>query len=466
MKYFGIGKFSKYHIYIIIVIICQVISDYLMGMNKINKREVLEIFRFYPKLKRHLLFKNLFEFLGFILGAIILYFVTKRYFNDKGDKTMTEIQEKREVYLENKITYNYISLIVVSFFLSVNIIINSIAITLQIDNHFWIIELISICFFSSFIFKHKIKNHHKVAIIIIAPLIFLDLITLSLPMTHHQCPTEEECKEKYISDNNVYEFINKKYGVYKYLVVSIILFSIIMKDYSWIKEKYLIDIRGINVYKILLSIGVTGSILVLICLLILSIIPCNDIKVNNVDFIHEFYTDVNNITIPMSSQVCFVTDYDEAQHSLKFYYDHFIVFFREFHLDKNKDLLDSFLIIPLYFVMNLIINVSNIMMISYLDPNYILINRNFSYFIEKFIFYFFIAKCNEEIVTFNHFFLDEIVLSISILSNIIYIEFLQLKFCNLDYDLKINIEIRSENERISKLKSIELTDIDYMQTEE
>ena len=414
MKYFGIGKFSKYHIYILIVIICQIISDYLMGMNKINKREILEIFKFYPKIKRHLLFKNLFEFLGFILGGIILYFLTKKYFDDKGNKTMTEIQEKRELYLENKITYNYISLFVVSFFISVNIIIYSIAITLQIDNHFWIIELISICLFSSFIFKHKIKNHHKAAIFIIAPLIIIDLISFSIPITHHKCPTEKECKEKYITDNNVYEFMNKKYGIYSYLVIILIIFSIIMKDYSWIKAKYLMDIRGINVYKILLFIGVTGSILVMICLLIFSVIPCSDIKVNNVDFVYELYTDVNNMTFPMSNHICFVTDYDETQHSLKFYYDHFISFFHEFHLDNYKDLLEILLIIPLYFALNLMINVSNIMMISYLDPNYILINKNFSYFIERLIFYFFMAKCNEEIVTFNRFFLDEILLLISI----------------------------------------------------
>ena len=460
MKYIGIGKFSKYHIYILVVIICQIISDYLMGLNKINKKEILEIFKFYSKMKRHLLFKNLFEFLGFILGGIILYFVTKKYFDDNEDISMTKIQEKREQYLENKTTYNYFSLCVVSFFISVNIILNSIASTLQLDNHFWVIELISICLFSSFIFKHKIKNHHKAAIIIIAPLIIIDLLSFSIPITDHQCQTKKECKEKYITDNNIYEFMNKKYGIYSYLVIFLILFSIIMKDYSWIKAKYLMDIRGISVYKILLFIGVTGSIVVMICLLFFSVIPCNDIKVNNVDFIREFYTDVNNITFPMSSQICFVTDYDEAQHSLKFYYDHFMVFFREY--DFNEDLLEILLIIPLYFVLNLIINVSNIMMISYLDPNYILINKNCSYFIERFIFYFLIAKCDRKFVTFPYFFLDEIQLLISILSNIIYIEFLQLKFCNLDYDLKMNIEIRSENERISKLKNIELIDNDEM----
>ncbi len=216
------------------------------------------------------------------------------------------------------------------------------------------------------------------------------------------------------------------------------------------------DIRGINVYKILLFIGVTGSILVMICLLIFSVYPCNDIKVNNVDFVYELYTDVNNMTFPMSNQICFVTDYDETQHSLKFYYDHFIAFFHEYDIDE--DLLEFLLIIPLYFALNLMINVSNIMMISYLDPNYILINKNFSYFIERLIFYFLIVKCQKEFLTFSYFLLDEIQLSISILSNIIYIEFLQLKFCNLDYDLKMNIEIRSENDRISKLKNIELID--------
>ncbi len=164
------------------------------------------------------------EFLGFILGGIILYFLTKKYFDDKGNKTMTEIQEKRELYLENKITYNYFSLFGVSFFISANIILNSIASTLQLDNHFWMIELISICLFSSFIFKHKIKNHHKAAIFIIAPLIIIDLISFSIPITHHHCPTEKECKEKYITDNNVYEFMYKKYGIYIYLVIILIFF--------------------------------------------------------------------------------------------------------------------------------------------------------------------------------------------------------------------------------------------------
>ena len=206
----------------------------------------------------------------------------------------------------------------------------AIASTLQLDNHFWMIELISICLFSSFIFKHKIKNHHKAAIFIIAPLIIIDLISFSMPITNHKCPTEKECKEKYITDNNVYEFMNKKYGIYCYLVIILIIFSIIMKDYSWIKAKYLMDIRGINVYKILLFIGVTGSILVMICLLIFSIFPCNDIKVNNVDFVYELYTDVNNMTFPMSNHICFVTDYDETQHSLNFIMIILYLFFMNF----------------------------------------------------------------------------------------------------------------------------------------
>ena len=35
---------------------------------------------------------------------------------------------------------------------------------------------------------------------------------------------------------------------------------------------------------------------------------------------------------------------------------------------------------------------------------------------------------------------------VSILSNLIYIEVLELRFCKLDYELKKNIEIRSQND--------------------
>ena len=60
MKFIGLGHFSKFHIYIIIIIFCQFISDFLMGLNNINEKETLKIFKYNTKIKRHILFKNFF----------------------------------------------------------------------------------------------------------------------------------------------------------------------------------------------------------------------------------------------------------------------------------------------------------------------------------------------------------------------------------------------------------------------
>jgi hypothetical protein len=274
-------------------------------------------------------------------------------------------------------------------------------------------------------------------------------------MTHHKCKTEIECKRKYISDNGLYEIMKNKYGVYSFVVLGLTLFSIIMKDYSWIQSKYLMDIRGINIYIILLATGVTGLILVIILFIISLYNPCDTVNVINVDFVNELYTDINNITYPMSKQICFVSEYNEKENILNFYYDNFVLFFKDYDLKEDK--FEIFFVMPLYFLMISIINICNIMMIRYLDPNYILINKNVSYFLEKFIYYFFITKCKEEYTTVAFFIMDEIQNLISIISNLIYIEIIELKFCDLDYDLKKNIEIRCEKEKINENKSIELT---------
>ena len=184
---------------------------------------------------------------------------------------------------------------------------------------------------------------------------------------------------------------------------------------------------------------------------------CDTVKVINVDFVHELYTDINNITYPMSKQICFISEYNEKEQLLIFYYDNFFSFFKDYNLKEDK--FELFVIGPLHFLMILTINVSNIFLIRYLDPNYILINKNVSYFLEKFIYYFFFIKCNEEYSTFGLFIIEEIQLLISIISNLVYIEIIELRFSNLDYDLKKNIVIRSDVDRINTRKSIELTSI-------
>ena len=179
--FIGFGKFSRYHKYLLIAIICQFISDYSMGFNKMNKEseDITIIFRFYAKLNRHKLVKSFIEFLGFIFGGVILYFIYNILEGKTGKKnSMAKVQRKREKYLENKKNYNYLELFVIGFFISFNkIIVNLANNFLVLENDFWVLELVSITIFSYYILKMKIKNHHKAAILIIIPIIFIDIIS-------------------------------------------------------------------------------------------------------------------------------------------------------------------------------------------------------------------------------------------------------------------------------------------------
>ena len=127
--FIGIGKFYKYHIYLLLAIISQFICDYSMGFNRMNiKENVPEFFEFYAKLNNHHLVKNFIDFLGYFLAGIILYCFFNK-FEGKSNKviSMRKMQIKREKYLDNKKNYNYINLLLINFFISFNKIIVSLA---------------------------------------------------------------------------------------------------------------------------------------------------------------------------------------------------------------------------------------------------------------------------------------------------------------------------------------------------
>ena len=82
------------------------------------------------------------------------------------------------------------------------------------------------------------------------------------------------------------------------------------------------------------------------------------------------------------------------------------------------------------------------MMVKYTDPNTILIYRNIYYFIKRLIVII-INKGDEKYLKYLNFFIQEFESLIATISNMIYIEVLELRFCGLDYELKKDIMMRS-----------------------
>ena len=122
MSFIGIGKLTKYHIYIIVSIICQLISDYSMGLNKMKKPITPKIFKFFAALNNHYLYSN-----------------KKRTF------TMVDAQKKREEILGGKyIESNYVGLSLVSIFITLFIIQSPLLNHYHLENYLWMLELINV----------------------------------------------------------------------------------------------------------------------------------------------------------------------------------------------------------------------------------------------------------------------------------------------------------------------------------
>lgn len=464
MSFIGIGKCSKYNIYILIAIIIEFMLEHLFGLNPNNKSNPLRLLNFSPKIYNHLLLKQLLIFIGIFSGGIIIYFLHKKYNKRKeGEISINRYERMKKELLGEKIESKRLALIIVALLFTIYNIMNDFLSSALMGVKFWMFEIIYISILSYFILKIKINTHRKIAIIImIGPLLIIDFISLSLPRTFHNCQ-QKKCSE--LTDKNTFDYIKIKYG-YSFIPLIFIFNEIIslMKDYSWVKSKYLMDIRSVQPYKVLIYIGVIGSTIIFIFLFILTFIPC-DTRKNIIKYKSPFfnvkkfnnytYYDLNNgEKIYLSNQICSLIDYNNNTHILNLYYDSISLFFKNYKEFNMNDVLEIFILIPLFFILNMIKSYCHVMIIRHLDPNYILIIENFFCFIRG-IIRIIANKANQEYLTNIQFFLTEIQEFIYIISNMIYIEIIELKFCNLDYDLKKNIGKRSDFEYLNSGENFE-----------
>ena len=116
------------------------------------------------------------------------------------------------------------------------------------------LEIALIVILSKTILKIKIGNHQKVTVFLISGILMIfRIINCILPRARHSdCGNTEECKNKYLTDNNLLIIIYKKFGSYFYIPLIFIIYILIaiMRDYSWVKIKYLIDIKSVHYFKL------------------------------------------------------------------------------------------------------------------------------------------------------------------------------------------------------------------------
>jgi hypothetical protein len=443
MKYIGIGKCSKYYVYILVAFISEFVIGLLFGLNPTNRDLPLRIIPINPKLYGHPLFKNFINFTGILSGGIILYFLEKLYDKKKeGEISINKYEKIKSQILGQKKGSRIFSLIIVGLLFSIYNILTDF-----FDIKLWMFEIIYICILSFLILKININTHKKIAIIImVGPLLIISLISLSLPRTH--CEDSENCNK------SAFKTIIDNYGSIFHIPLILIICEVItfMKDYTWVESKFLMDIRYVHHYKILLFIGIIGIILSSISMYISTNIPCK--AFNNIIKVNYTYYQNDRKKLDLSNELCRLNDYDNTKNILYLYYDNFSIFFRRYSKFRSNTLIELFIFIPIFFIMCMIKSYCHIMIIKYLEPNIILIVENFYYFIRA-IARIIANKADEKYLTNTQFILNIIQEIITIICNMIYIELLELKFCNLDYDLRRKINQRSDDEYLQSEESLE-----------
>ena len=457
MAFIGIGKFSKYYYYIILVYIFQFICDFFIGFNKDmddpNKKfkNVESLFNLNFYLKDHYLIQNLLVFLSYIICSIIFYRIYRTVGNDRNDRwTARKVREEEIIFFNKRPEYIGFKIILISFLFAMGMILLSSLASLGFNASLWNIEIALMMIINSIIFNNRMGKHHYVSIFLFAGFLsLLQIIYMLSPRTKHSdCNTTKECQEKYLYDNNIIQIITIKFGGF-YVVLMFLLYitSYILRDISWVKSKFLMDVKSIKTFKIILSFGIVGSLLVIIILTTSSFIPCNTLY--NIIQENNTFIDIanGNNTIDFNKQICNLIRYNKEKKELNFYYDNIFIFFEEIkdkiiYKDTFKEKYSEIFSVFLYFVINIGITFSHSIMLINIDAIVLLVSNNFNNFLERF-FYFILNKGKEDNLRLDIFLLLEIEEIIAICGYMIHMELLELKFCKLDYDLKENIILRS-----------------------
>ena len=431
--FIGFGRCSKYFLFFLGTVTLKTINYFIFD-NKINPDSEGGMFGFTPVLSNHLYVQYFFKYLSFIIGGSIFELISSKRSkskkmnivddnNDNQEKNEKEILERNNSgsvlifndQIEKVKTKNFKDIIGCSSF----------SLSLEIANIFflfgfstieiWTFEMIFTIYFLKRYFIIDFYNFKKLAIFIILVPTSILLITSSfLPTTN----TGDETKDK-----NVYGTIKDLTGNYLYLIPIEIGFLIsgAFFSFSRVKAKVLMDLRYLSPYWVIIIIGISGTLLTLIILIISSFFKCPDSFIDACKVEHHENKGI-------------------------YYLDNALVYFYKLKDLGNQMYIEIFLIIPFLFVINFLQFTCEIWIIYHFNPFFILLRDNIYYLIYRLIFVIINHDDFEKYISLTQFIILELSEILSIIAFLIYLEIIELRFCGLDKSLKKNLVKKSEEE--------------------
>ena len=432
MKIITFGEINKSLLYIFLMSTSCTIYKYIYGFTYIECFYPMNIYcSLYnwilgPKDKcpRHRVFDPFFSYIGMIF--ISFFFLKERtneddkiplerttqFIGTQGAFKLRLIYNGEKNYLKSIKGFLFYILILFLWIAEENLILIYVDIIQDLD--FWFFVLIFVSLIYSRLFLSKILSHQKLGMvisIIVGSLLKIFSITVTLTSGSEKV------------------FYNK----YRWLISFVIIYFglIILRSYVNTQIKIFFDLKYISQRILLTSYGIAGVIILGLTGLFTSNVPCSE-KLRN-----------------------YVCNFD---YEGNLYYDNF-----DSYYESGKNMLVRLIAIFLGIIAFFFEKYYSTLIIKLYSPIHFIFSFPVEYFVEKtFLLIFTAIFFREDLFTeanqLQKFLMDESGDIFSIIGFLIYLEIIELHFCNLDYNL-INSIINRSNNEIKELASfIEVID--------
>ena len=414
VHFISFGKYNKLYKYIWFFLIICLVNEYIFSdiFPDQIKPYIFETTN-YPS---NILIQGFFNYLGSFIFSIFVYLyeksqLQKRENNNESKATSGILYRYEYIYYTKRLVESKINTII---FFSIILIISieslNIFLLLNLDGiTYWSFDLFFLSYINLKLFGVPIYSHKKFSIVFIAV-----FSTLFLIFSTYELLT-----------NDNYNLIYKNHLFLIPILIVLYQFLSISRFYSLCIIKWSIDYKYIPVSIILLICSFSGMILLLIASLISSFIKCVDkTTLNDVDLICLINIKEDN-----------KTDY---------YFDSFSFFFDKL---RDKETVGLNILYIFLFLLKILLNslrlLFSLLIIKHLNPEYYLCSFIYYYFIIRLVY---LIKTIIDDSDIKVTILNLIAQTISLICVMIYLELIELNFCNLDRNLKKNIEARSFSE--------------------
>jgi len=436
--YIKFGDYNANYKYIIIACFFNYLTDFIFGDIKeilILSESINENIRDFS---RHAVIKDILNYLGIISISFILYKYNKK-------KSSTSIKNNEN---DNNIKNNSSEILIINNEIKdkINININISFLNLFLILSYWVLidhiariinslmifdycmfELLFISFITSKILKTEIYIHQKIGIFINS------LCCLILGILRFIYVIEEK------SDN-----FNAKYAWFIPISIIIYMFIISSTSYIYTKLKFYMDLKFISHTKLLILYGIIGFLFSIITCAIETFFKCVGSKTK---FFCKVYFDTTSVAKNSNNDYNHKIDTNNGIHIYNEnnindesrYIENFFIFIDNFSKLNSKEksieiILMFFGTITYYFGLYF-----DILVLKYLTP---------MHFIFCSLIYLLLVKIAELIKNIvNESFVPKNLYNISpficsFIGFMIYLELIELNFCNLNYNLRKYINIR------------------------